>query len=308
MQNNVLDAFQVPRDVYAAIKNAAAKTGVNFTYLMEKAAAESGFDPNAKARTSSATGLFQFIESTWLRMVKDHGDKYGLSSYADKISDDGRVTDSKARREILSLRKDPEIASLMAAEFAQGNHDYLARHVGGKIGKTELYMAHFLGAGGASGFLNAMKKNPNMAAADLFPKEARANRNVFYDSKTGAPKSLREIHATFERKFGTDPLSTGQPSIMTAADDGNLLRNAGGASAPSRSFAAVPNYQPDPFERLATLMNNGANRNDSLLRMAGTSRTQAAQAAQEWQIFPSSLYGNLSLSSAQMMLLTDFSA
>lgn len=305
MKNNALEAFQVPRDVYNAIQNAAAKTGVNFTYLMEKAAAESGFDPDAKARTSSATGLFQFIESTWLRMVKDHGDKYGLSNYADKISNDGRVSDSKARREILSLRKDPEIASLMAAEFAQGNHDYLARHVGGKIGKTELYMAHFLGAGGASGFLNAMKKSPNMAAADLFPKEARANRNVFYDSKTGAPKSLREIHATFERKFGTDPLTTDQPTVMTASNspnDGNLLRNAGGASR--RAMAPVANYQPDPFERLATLMNNNGNRNDSLLRMSGMDRETAAK---DWQVFPSSLYGNLSLSSAQMMLLTDFS-
>ena len=65
MNNNALQAFQVPKNVYDAIKNAAAKTGVNFTYLMEKAAVESSFNPDAKAKTSSATGLFQFIEQTW---------------------------------------------------------------------------------------------------------------------------------------------------------------------------------------------------------------------------------------------------
>jgi len=91
MQNKALQAFEVPKDVYNAIQKAAKATGVNFTYLMEKAAVESSFDTNAKARTSSATGLFQFIESTWLKMVKEHGHKYGLEKYADKISDDGRA-------------------------------------------------------------------------------------------------------------------------------------------------------------------------------------------------------------------------
>src|SRR5690606_36534849 len=106
---------------------------------------------------SSDTGLFQFIESTWLKMVKIHGDKYGLDKYADKIGNDGSVANRKVRNEILNLRKDPEIASYMAAEFAAGNYSTLKERVGGKVGSTELYMAHFLGAGGASSFLNAMK-------------------------------------------------------------------------------------------------------------------------------------------------------
>ncbi|MFA7457770.1 MAG: transglycosylase SLT domain-containing protein, partial [Micavibrio sp.] len=215
--NNTLDAFKVPRNIYNAIQNASRSTGVNFTYLVEKAAAESSFNPDAKARTSSATGLFQFIESTWLGMVKNHGAKYGLQDYAAKIGADGRVASRKDRQEILELRKDPEIASYMAAEFAAENHQQLKNNVGGKIGSTELYMAHFMGAGGASAFLNAMKKNPAMAAADIFPREARANRNVFFDARTGAPRSLQQVHAFFDRKFNGAPAGAVKDSVMTAS-------------------------------------------------------------------------------------------
>ncbi len=306
MKNNALQTFQVPAKIYDAIQNAANRTGVNFTYLMEKAAAESGFKADAKARTSSATGLFQFIESTWLHMVKDHGDKYGLEKYANKISDDGRVSDPKARKEILNLRKDPEIASLMAAEFANGNMEYLQKHVGGDIGKTDLYLAHFLGAGGASGFLTALKKNPNMTAADLFPKEARANRAVFYDSQSGAPRSMREVYAYFDRKFGSD---ASQTPIMTAQQDtGVNLRLAESSTTKARLTAATNNLGNDPFQRLAALMGTGNAMPQASPMLRLGANDSAIASGKDWEIFPPSLYGRLSLSPAQMMLLTDFSA
>ena len=295
--SKALDAFEVPRDVYNAIKNAAAKTGVNFTYLLEKAAVESSFDKNAKAKTSSATGLYQFIESTWLKMVKDHGDKYGLEKYADKINDNGRVTDAKTRKEILALRKDPEIASLMAAEFDAGNYTRLQENVGGKIGSTELYMAHFLGASGASGFLNAMKKSPNMTAADLFPAEARSNRGVFYDAKTGAPRTLRQVYAMFDAKFESNTV-IGNGRTITAT---NNLRVHNGGETRAASLRQVVD---DPFARLAALMGTPeGGKTQSMLRVSDVSET-----ARNWQIFPPSLYGKLSLSPAQMMMLSDFNA
>ncbi len=293
--NKALNAYNVPKDVYKAIKNAAEKTGVNFSYLMEKAAVESSFDTNAKAKTSSATGLYQFIESTWLKMVNDHGDKYGLEKYADKIDDNGNVSDRKARREILNLRKDPEISSLMAAEFDAQNYAQLKQNVGGEIGSTELYLAHFLGAGGASGFLNAMKKSPDMAAADIFPREARSNRSVFYDQKSGQPRSLNQIYALFDAKFkGNDAGSKNfaAPQTMLAQTNSN--------SAPAPQKAPIM-VDEDPLARLASLMDPGK-KADSLLRIA------SAEPQDKWQIFPPSLYGNLSLSPAQMMLLTDFNA
>ncbi len=297
--NKALNAYNVPKDVYHAIKNAATKTGVNFTYLLEKAAAESSFDANAKSRSSSATGLYQFIESTWLTMVKEHGDKYGLEKYAAKIDDNNRVATRKDRNEILALRKDPEIASLMAAEFDTGNYNRLKQDVGGEIGSTELYMAHFLGAGGATGFLNAMKKSPNMTAADLFPEAARSNRNVFYDQRTGQPRSLKQVYAMFDRKFD----GSNDQSVMMAGNSNINLRTNNNYAA-QRSPQADQIVTEDPFARLAALMGTGSSpeKPSSMLRIAGSTDQR------DWQIFPPSLYSKLSLSPAQMMLLSDFDA
>ena len=59
--------------VEAAIQRASSATGVDFGYLMGAATRESGYNPNAKAKTSSATGLFQFLDQTWLATLKQHG-------------------------------------------------------------------------------------------------------------------------------------------------------------------------------------------------------------------------------------------
>lgn len=217
MENNVIASLsqRAGPQVLSAIKDASARTGVNFAYLLEQAAAESSFNAKAKARTSSATGLYQFIESTWMNMVRDHGHKHGLGEYADKIDRRGRVADPGLRREILDLRNDPRKAAAMAAEFASDNERHLRRTVGGDIGPTDLYMAHFLGAGGASSFLNAMKDNPLQPAADLFPSAARANRNVFYDSRTGQPRTLAGVYDIFNRKFqGSESGAASQPVQM----------------------------------------------------------------------------------------------
>lgn len=194
IDNNVLAAFgqQAPKGVMNAIQTASAKTGVDFAYLVQQAAAESSFDPNAKAKTSSATGLYQFIESTWLSMVEKYGAEHGIE------------TDGKSRKEILELRKDPQIAANLAAEFAGENEKFLEDHWARgekEIGSTELYLAHFLGAGGAAGFLNARDDNPLQKAAYIFPEAAKANQNVFYNRGTGEARSFDEIYAFFDKKF-----------------------------------------------------------------------------------------------------------
>ncbi len=194
------------RDVASAIHKASARTGVDFSYLMNQAKAESNFNPAAKAKTSSATGLYQFIESTWMRMVKTHGQKYGLDAQANAITQkaDGSFSvSSSMRKAILDLRKDPEVASAMAAEFAAENKAYLQERVGGDIGATDMYFAHFLGARGASGFLNQMNETPNAQAADYFPKAAQSNRNVFYDPNSGKPRTFAQVYEFFDKKFNS---------------------------------------------------------------------------------------------------------
>ena len=62
----------------AAIAHASQRTGVDFSYLLAQARIESGLDPQAEARTSSASGLFQFIDQTWLSTLDRHGAALGL--------------------------------------------------------------------------------------------------------------------------------------------------------------------------------------------------------------------------------------
>jgi hypothetical protein len=142
-------------------------------------------------------------------MVKDHGAAYGLEKEAAAITQNshGKLTVSSPsmRKAILDLRKDPELASAMAAEFANGNKEYLEMRVKGRdIEATELYFAHFLGAGGASQFLNKLDSNPHAIAAHSFPKAAQANRNVFYDPRSGQPRTMQQVYDFFDKKFSTD--------------------------------------------------------------------------------------------------------
>ena len=194
-----------PRNVISAIKSASDKTGVDFDYLVNQAATESSFRPEVQAKTSSAPGLYQFIDQTWLSTVSKHGAKHGLGEQAAQIKQDfqGRhfVADNKVKQEILDLRKDPAIASLMAAEFASDNQAYLEGKTGKSATATDLYMSHFLGAGGASKFIKAMQESPYRPAAHLMPAAARANKHVFYHAD-GSPKNMTEIYQSFEKKFG----------------------------------------------------------------------------------------------------------
>lgn len=189
--------------VTGAIQQASLKTGVDFDYLVKQAKVESSMNPNAKAKTSSATGLYQFIEQTWLQMMKQHGDEHGYGKYADAISQgrDGNyhVSNKGMRSQILNLRKDAQASSLMAAELATDNNAFLQQATGETPEQTDLYLAHFMGANGAANFLKSMKKNPWAPAASMFPDAARSNRGVFYAE--GRPLSLKQVYDRFEAKF-----------------------------------------------------------------------------------------------------------
>jgi hypothetical protein len=187
--------------VAPAIARAAERVGEDFGALLHTARLESGFNPTARARTSSATGLFQFLDSTWLTMLARHGPKHGIAP--------------GSRSEALALRRDPQVASLMAAEFMGENRRTLEGALGRAASATDLYLAHFLGAGGAVRFLSAMANDPGRAAAELFPRAASANRAIFFGG--GAPRSLADIHALFARRLGLD---SGTPVPSRAAETG----------------------------------------------------------------------------------------
>jgi Transglycosylase SLT domain len=194
-------------DVLSGIQKASAATGVDFSYLMAQANRESSFDPLAKAKTSSASGLYQFVEQTWLGVVKAHGAEYGKGDMADHIvrHSDGRFSvDSRAlRKEILDLRRDPAFAAAMAAEHAADNKAKLEDKLGRKATGTDLYMAHFLGISGALKFLRTLAHSPETTGAKLFPRAAAANTGVFY-AANGRARSVEEIHDIFAGKIEAD--------------------------------------------------------------------------------------------------------
>jgi hypothetical protein len=230
--------------VGSAIRQAALSTGMDFSYLLGQARIESGFNPNARARTSSATGLFQFVEQTWLATVKQHGAEHGLGWAAAAIEKGPngryRIADPAARQAILDLRKDPTAAASMAAEFASDNRDYLERHLGRPAEAVDLYLAHFLGAGGASKFLAAQAADPTAAAASVVPAAARANRAIFYN-KDGSARTLAEVRDRFAAKLGGSqaPAPASQPSADWALRLASLDRSGQPAAAPGPRYARL---------------------------------------------------------------------
>jgi hypothetical protein len=184
-------------DVVAAIKQASVATGSDFNYMLDTAMRESSLKPQAKSDTSSACGLYQFTGQTWLGMVKQHGAKYGLGSYAGAIGQDadGRyhVDNASDRQAILALRNDPKISALMEGEYANQSRAALETTLGRGVCAGELYAAHFLGPGAACKLIQMNGSTPNAKAADAFPAAAEANKSVFYHAD-GSEKSVREVY------------------------------------------------------------------------------------------------------------------
>jgi len=199
--------YDIRADVLNGIQQASANTGVDFSYLMAQAAKESGFNPNAKSKASSAAGLYQFVEQTWLSVVRKHGAEYGIGDMADKIKlgDDGKlhVADPALRKRILDLRRDPTISAAMAAEHAADNGERLEAKLNRPVKPADLYLAHFLGLNGAVNFLSDMEHDPNQGAASACPKAAAANRSVFYRAD-GSQRTLKEIYDRFENRMTSE--------------------------------------------------------------------------------------------------------
>jgi hypothetical protein len=198
--------------VEAAIQRASNATGVDFTFLMKTANRESSFNPKAHAPTSSAAGLFQFTEQTWLSTLKQHGSKYGYARYADLISKgaDGRyhVDGAEARQAVMDLRLDPHAASLMAGEMTSDHASYLKGRTGRNPTSGELYAAHFLGPQGSARLIEAVQSRPGASAASLFPDAAQANKTIFY--RDGRAATVGEVYASLTRNAGGAGMATSQ--------------------------------------------------------------------------------------------------
>jgi hypothetical protein len=217
--------------VEAAIQRASSATGVNFNFLMGTAKRESGYNPGAKAGSSSAAGLFQFTEQTWLATLKQHGAKYGYARYSGLIDQtaDGhyRVANADARKMIMDLRMDVHASASMAAELASGNASYLRGRVGRDPTSGELYAAHFLGPQGSAQLIQAVKSTPHAQASAIFPDAARANPAIFH--RDGRPASVSEVYADLTSTGGGEAMKAG-PTADPVAEQ-KFIHYAGGRQA-----------------------------------------------------------------------------
>ena len=222
--------------IAGAIKQAAGTTGAGFQYMLATAKMESDFNPTAGASTSSAHGLYQFIDQTWLGTVKEAGAQLGYGQYADAISKSASgsysVSDPSARTAIMKLRDDPVVASAMAGILTQSNSFNLTGKIGRRPTDAELYMAHFMGVGGAARLISNAEDNPRASGAQLFPNAAAANRSIFYDS-TGRTRSVSEVYSVLTSRYDSAANSQATRSAMASV-----------GGAPTTTFASAAQAAP----------------------------------------------------------------
>ena len=235
-----------PLQVLAAIKSASRETGSDFAYLLATAQRESNLDNTAKSKGSSATGLFQFIDQTWLSLIKRYGGEHGLGHYADAISrtESGRlmVGAPETKSAILALREDPEISALMAGEAAAATKQSLECALGRAVCAGELYAAHFLGERGAKRLIALNEQHAGARADVAFPEAAKANRNVFYHAD-GRAKSVGEVHAWAMGEHPAAPAPAQQPQLAVASEAPRASNGMSASTVPARPVRAETDDQ-----------------------------------------------------------------
>jgi hypothetical protein len=239
--------------VAGAIKQAASSTGVSFEYMLATAKMESDFNPTAGASTSSAHGLYQFIEQTWLGTVKEAGGQLGYGQYSDAISKtssgDYVVQDTSMRHSIMKLRDDPVASSAMAAVLTQSNSFQLTGKIGRRPTDAELYMAHFLGTGGAAKLISRAEDSPQASAVRMFPNAAAANRSIFYD-RTGKGRSVSDVYSVLSTRYAA---AANAPATRTAfamyndAPPSTVAVASAALPPPRTAVAAVPAMDTNAF-------------------------------------------------------------
>ena len=243
--------------IAGAIKQAASSNGTSFEYLLATAKMESNFNPTASASSSSARGLFQFIDQTWLGTVKEAGAQLGYGKYADAISKSPSgsyyVSDSAARTEIMNLRDDPAAASSMAAVLTQSNSFKLTGKIGRRPTDGELYMAHFMGVGGAAKLITNAEDNPQASGARLFPNAAAANHSIFYEH-SGRARTVSEVYSVLTSRYAGAASSQATRTAIASFGDTPKVTVASAAAIDNAAYLSTfPNARSAPADTTASV-------------------------------------------------------
>jgi len=177
------------------------------TYMRTVAMLESGGDPRAKNSRSSAGGLFQFLESSYEGVTGRKG------SGAERF--------------------DPAKSTEAMAKFSQDQKSQMEKNLGRGVSGADLYMGHFLGAGGATKFLGAKDRDPTQSAAKFDPAAAKANPEIYFNK--GKERSMDEVYQLMTEKYRKNEASvmSGNIPALVASITGTGTLSPGGMAGPS---------------------------------------------------------------------------
>ncbi|ANZ49064.1 tail fiber protein [Erwinia phage Derbicus] len=257
-QGDYMSIRQSGRSIQDIITAACRLVGIPPLLGLTIAMIESGMNPSIKAKGSSATGLFQFTSGTWDDMMKRYANQYGIPAGTSP--------------------KDPVANAILGALYLKEGHSVVKQKTGSDPSATSIYMHHFLGAGGVSQFLNAMRQNPNGSAAAAMPKAATANPSIFYD-KSGNPRSFAQVYNLMRQKvsaaeanvrqFAPGSTSLSGPEMgnvpaenaerrdevieQKGARDGQAIaESAGASSVPNPAGVKASDAPPDMSQPMST--------------------------------------------------------
>jgi hypothetical protein len=137
-------------------------------------------------------------------------------------------------------RFDPKKAAEVAEYFSKKQKSQIEKSTGREAGMTDMYMAHFLGAGGASKFLKAKDKDPTQSAAALDPAAAKANKNIYYN-KEGKERSVQEVYDLMDKKVKTQ-----SERVEKGKVNADVAAIGGGSYKPGTKVDAVAEGKPKP--------------------------------------------------------------
>lgn len=162
---------------------------------------ESGGNPNATNPNSSASGLGQFINSTWVSTIRQARPD---------------LAQGKSDAELLALKTDPQLSREMTEAYANQNQAILSK-AGVPVTPGTTYLAHFAGPGGA---VKVLQADPNAMAGDVLGA-AVVKANPFL-----AKMTARDLQAWADRKMGGSSQQPQAPQAPPAAPANGLLAQA----------------------------------------------------------------------------------
>jgi len=175
----------VTDQIYDLAKTPGVTGGHEFAELLSLVTGESNFKPHAHNSSTGAEGPFQFVKSTWLALLKTHGEALGVKpELLAEIKENGKgrptVAHEGALKTLLALRNDIALSTRMAAKYLDDNRTVLGHLLHRAPSKAEVQLSFLLGPSGTARLVKTAEQSPAMSVADVLPHAAHANRNLFY--------------------------------------------------------------------------------------------------------------------------------